>query len=47
MKPKKEHNRHKKQKLFTPSKQAYFNPARFYRVDNEEPKQHLPYVRLG
>lgn len=47
MKSKNDHDHHKGQEPQTPSKQAYFNPALFCRVNNEEPKQHLPYVRMG
>ncbi|EAQ48428.1 hypothetical protein MED217_13014 [Leeuwenhoekiella blandensis MED217] len=40
-----DHDHHKGQQPHNASKQAY--DTKYCRVDNEQPKQHLPYVRLG
>lgn len=46
MKSTNDHNHHKGQQPHNPSKQASYD-TKYCRVDHEQPKQHLSYMRLG
>jgi len=41
-----DHDHHKGQRPHNASKQTSYD-TKYCRVDNEQPKPHLPYVRLG
>jgi|GEM_PF-1377595 len=47
MESKNEHDDHKGQQPHDASKKPSYDTSKYCRVDHEQPKPHLPYVRLG